>query len=93
MSKENLELKLAELKAYGDKILAEFERQMNERIDASALVMHAQNEEFKKKVLPDLERITGIRTTTPESSDVLKRAKRLNADAILTAAMKMDTKN
>jgi hypothetical protein len=93
MNKEKLEQKLAELKAYGDRKLAELEREMNERLDESTLVINAQNAEFKKKALPHLERITGLRTTVPESIDVLKKVKQLNADAILTAVKKMDRKN
>jgi hypothetical protein len=93
MNREKLELQLAELKAYGDRKLAELEREMNERLDESTLVIDAQNAEFKKKALPHLERITGIHTTVPESNDVLKMVKQLNADAILTAAKKMDRKN
>ena len=95
MSKEKLELaeQMAELKAYGDKKLAEFERAMNERLDESTLVTHVENEAFKKKALFHLERITGIRPVHDHTDDVLKKVKQLRADAILTTKKKMGTKN
>jgi hypothetical protein len=82
MSKEKLELaeQMAELKAYGDKKLAEFEREMNERLDESTLVTHVENEAFKKKA-------------HDHTDDVLKKVKQLRADAILTTKKKMGTKN